>query len=207
MRFPLFIFLFLAIVQLPGCSSLRSESKLSEPAKVKILTDPNTAEAGILVQVVSPVMCSGEKAGEIDIVVTNFLDEDVFVEVAGHRVEHVGKYFRRMDANGDVKAILVSSGFCADRGLTKHLLRSHVRDGRRTLSDDCVAHIRARLGSTADMDRWIGADTRVSFPISGYLVNRRKWFHENAELPITLLKDQQHVDPDTKTEAKAIPVK
>jgi hypothetical protein len=162
----------------------------SERAQVPFFFDSESAKEGILVQVQGPVQASGEKAGQVTVIVSNLLQEEVFIEVTG--LEQFGYEFRQPAANG-------RPGGCAFGGgggpmwpdnlrLLKRLHASTYTNGELSTCGCAMAWLKGTVGAAdLDLKDWIGADTKIRVQIGGYLRRNGKAFGKELELPIRIV--------------------
>ena len=187
-----------ALFLLPGCLPPRTLPPQSEDVEIKVFTDKQTDEAGILVQVTSPVSASGDKMGEVRITIVNHLEEEVFVEVTGF--DRIGYEFGRLDAEGDETAWALHSNlvFPGNTYLLKRLQGAWRLNNRERVTCGCsVAFIEGRLDTRGiDLREWIGAEAKVSIPITGYLRKTGRRFSKRVDLPITITNGQQSPEGD-----------
>jgi hypothetical protein len=199
----LFTFLFL----FTGCFSLQTPSRAkSKEVDVQIITDSKSKEAGIHVRLYSPVYATGDNAGEVNISIVNLLEEEVFIEVTG--LGKLGYSFRRFDKDGEIMAMAGGSGsFTVFPDNTRLLKRLHGaskdKNGKLGTCGCGFTTIKGKLKDKLDLKKWIGADTKISVSITGYLRKNGKQFSKYVTIPIKIINAQPEDSANSATASPA----
>lgn len=175
-----------------GCAVPRVKTGSAAPVEVPILLAPNARESGILVRVDSPVPALGPHMGEVQIVVQNRLEEEIFLEVTGF--DSLGYDLR--DKNG---GLAIGGGrfvFFPDN--TQYLKRLHAssrrRDGTLFSCGCAMAYIKGKLAEK-DLKRWVGSAAKVTVPIVGYLRKNGQHFDKWIDIPIQIVAGERKETP------------
>jgi len=179
---------------LPGYSEAVGERDIILVSSLK------GTETGILVKATTPVFVSGPRRGHFKILISNCLEEEVFIVVQGF--DDVGFSFQKETATcsiggGGGGTIHLESD---SRFLLKRLTASSVLEGQRVGIDTSFARVDCRLGDCGQkLEELIGADAKAIITISGYFRADGRSFWKQIEVPIVL------VAPPTDQDASKVP--
>ena len=180
------------VILLAGCVSnpFKTEDK-----KVRILLNTKESDTGILVKAISPVLVTGKNKGEVRIAITNFLDEEVFIEIIDPT--EIGYNFCKIDSKGEIIEFPEgrNESVIMFPDNTHKLKRLHSafrgKNGQRLTCACGVLFLTFKLNiKTIDLKNWIGAYIKVSLPVNGYLRRNGKYFGKTVNLLIQITKDQ-----------------
>jgi len=153
---------------------------------IQVFTELKGTEAGLLVKATTPVWISGPNEGRFQLLISNALEEEVFL-VVQPVFDEVGFIASKETAES---SLFVGGGgveYSSDdnRFLLRRLSGSWVREGCRVGIDTGLTWIDCRLGkSEVPLKDLIGADAKAQITIRGFFRKDGKAFWKHVDVPI-----------------------
>ncbi len=169
------------------------KAEAERPPTIRLLTDPQSNEKGLLVTCERQVAITGPHAGEVNIRVWNYLEEEVFLAVTGY--ESLGCTLESKD--GSSYGGGGSFSLIDNIALLKRLHASVYKDEKRFTCGCACGWINGKL--SPDVLSIGAARGTVDVILSGFYRKNGKAFCESVKLPIELVFEVKGPKPGQAT--------
>ncbi len=159
----------------------KERDSTAETPSIPVFLDEKTAGKGLLLTIEGPVEVRPDQLTKVTYWITNFLEEEVFVEVRD--VERLA-YDHRYPDGGLISAGGGFPSFPDNLALLKRLHASHYRKGQR-ITCGCAA---VRVDATAALSKEVTAEgkTTASIVVRGFYRKDGREFHQSIDVPLAI---------------------